>query len=207
MTAVYLIRHGHNTWMQRHRLAGWLPGIHLDSIGQQQAANLAELLATIRLAAVYSSPLERARETAFPLAKAQGLPVIDRPDLGEIRFGSWEGQSLKVLRRRKLWRVVQGRPSLARFPGGESFAEAQLRVVAELEALQVRHRRSRHGFACVSHADPIRLALAHYLGLPLDLFQRLVIDPASVSVLLLDDSGARVARMNDTRASEPKTSG
>jgi probable phosphoglycerate mutase len=82
-----------------------------------------------------------------------------------------------------------------------------LRIVAELEALQARHRRSRHGFACVSHADPIKLALAHYLGLPLDLFQRLMIDPASVSVVLLDESGARVARMNDTRAAEVKTSG
>jgi probable phosphoglycerate mutase len=207
VTAIYLIRHAHNPWMQRHRLAGWLPGIHLDEVGEQQAANLAQLLATQRLAAVYSSPLERAAETAAPLAAALGLEVVARPGLGEVRYGRWEGQSLKTLRRRKLWRLVQGRPSLARFPEGDSFTEAQARIVTELETLRARHRRSRHGFACVSHADPIKLALAHYLGLPLDLFQRLVIDPASISILLLDDFGARVARLNDTRAGEAKLAG
>jgi len=205
VTAIYLIRHAHNPWMQRHRLAGWLPGIHLDEVGEQQAANLAQLLATQRLAAVYSSPLERAAETAAPLAAALGLEVMARPGLGEVRYGRWEGQSLKTLRRRKLWRLVQGRPSLARFPEGESFVEAQTRIVTELETLRARHRRSP--FACVSHADPIKLALAHYLGLPLDLFQRLVVDPASISILLLDDSGARVARLNDTRAGELKPAG
>jgi probable phosphoglycerate mutase len=174
-------------------------------LGRQQAARLAELLGSTPLAAVYSSPLERARETAAPLAKALGLRVIPRPGLGELQVGAWQGRSLKALRRSRLWRTVQGRPSLARFPGGESFAEAQLRIVAELEALRARHRR--RPFACVSHADPIKLALAHYLGLPLDLFQRLVIDPASISVLLLDSDGTRVARLNDGRAAELQESG
>lgn len=202
MTAIYLIRHAHNPWMQRHRLAGWLPGIRLDPVGQQQAARLAELLAPLRLSAVYSSPLERARETAAPLAAALKLQVIQRRGLGEIDFGRWQGQSLKTLRRRRLWRLVQGRPSLARFPEGESFPEAQMRIVNELEALRALHRRSKRGIACISHADPIKLAISHYLGLPLDLFQRLVIEAASISVLLLEDFGARILRLNDTRASE-----
>ncbi len=207
MTAIYLIRHAHNPWMHRHRLAGWLPGVHLDEIGKQQAANLAEILAPLRLTAVYSSPLERARETATPLATALGKRVALRKGLGEIDYGRWQGQSLKALRRRKLWRLVQGCPSLARFPEGESFSEAQLRIVNELEALRAQHRRSKRGIACVSHADPIKLAISHYLGLPLDLFQRLVIDAASISVLLLEDHGARIVRLNDTRASEEQKPG
>lgn len=202
MTIVYLIRHAHNPWMRRHRLAGWLPDIHLDEIGQQQATRLADLLVPLRPAAVYSSPLERARETAVPLAAALKLPVIRRKGLGEIDFGTWQGQSLKALGRRKLWRLVQVRPSLARFPGGDSFVEAQVRIVRELEGLRSRHSRTKRGIVCVSHADPIKLAISHYLGLPLDLFQRLVVDAASISVLLLEDFGARIIRLNDTRASE-----
>lgn len=205
MTTVYLIRHAHNPWMDRRRLPGRLPGIRLDEVGRQQAARLAELLAPLRLAAVYSSPLERARQTAGPLAAAQGLRVISRQGLLEIDVGQWQGLSLKTLRRRKLWGLVQGRPSLARFPGGESFSEAQQRIVHELETLRARHRR--HPIACVSHADPIKLAVAHYLGLPLDLFQRLIIEPASISVLQLEDFGARVVRLNDARAAESQLAG
>ena len=119
-----------------------------------------------------------------------------------MRPGDWQGQSLQVLKRRKLWPVIQHTPSLARFPGGESFPEAQARIVAEIDGLRASHPGPRSGIACVTHADVIKLAIAHYLGLPLDLFQRLVVDPASISVLWIGESAARLLRLNDTRASE-----
>lgn len=202
MTTILLIRHGENDFVRKHRLAGWLPDVHLNERGRRQAQALAEHLARVKLQAVYASPLERTMETAEPIAAAQGLEVIPRPALGEVRVGRWQGQSLKVLRRRKLWSLVQQMPSLARFPEGESFAEAQARVVAELEALRARHRGKRAVIACVSHADIIKLAIAYYLGLPLDLFQRLVVMPASISVLHIQDGAVRLLRLNDTRAAE-----
>jgi probable phosphoglycerate mutase len=114
--------------------------------------------------------------------------------------GRWQGQSLKALRRRRLWPVIQHAPSLARFPDGESFPEAQARVVAELEALRGEHGRPKAAIACVSHSDVIKLAIAHYVGLPLDLFQRLTVEPASISVLWVADSRVRLLRLNDTHA-------
>ncbi len=204
MTTFFLIRHGQNDFVtgKSHRLAGWLPGVHLNDAGRAQAEALAELLKPIKLKAVYSSPLDRTMETAEPLARAQGLEVVPMEELGEIRFGTWEGKTLRALRRRKLWPVIQNSPSLARFPEGESFPEAQARVVAALESLRSRHRSKSAAVACVSHADVIKLAVAHYLGLPLDLFQRLVILPASISVLHISDGAARLIRLNDGRATE-----
>ncbi len=154
---------------------------------------------------MYASPLERAMETAAPIAAARGLEVIPRPDLGEIQYGQWQGKSLKMLRRRKLWPIVQRAPSLARFPNGESFSEAQARVVAELEALRSMHRGPNTPIVCVSHADTIKLAVAHHVGLPLDLFQRLVIAPASISILRIEAGYASLICLNDTRATGPPT--
>jgi probable phosphoglycerate mutase len=199
MPTFYLIRHAENDLTGR-RLPGWLPGIHLNERGLAQARALAEILAPVKLAALYCSPLERARETAKPLAAAKGLQVRIRPDLGEVRVGRWEGESLHRLRRLKLWGVIQQAPSLARFPDGESFVEAQARVVAELEALRRLHPGPRAAIACVSHSDTLKLALAHYAGIPLDLFQRLTIEPASVSVLRVSDGHIRLLQLNDTRA-------
>jgi probable phosphomutase (TIGR03848 family) len=201
MTIIYLIRHAENDYLGKEKLAGWLPGVHLNDRGVAQAEALAERLAGIRVRAIYASPLERALETAEPIARRQGLQVIRRPDLGEVRFGRWQGQTLKTLRRRKLWPIVAHSPSLARFPDGESFHETQTRVVAELEKLRGKHKRAKSTIICVSHSDTIKLAIAHYLGLPLDLFQRLTIEPASISILFIHQGHTRLICLNDTQAS------
>ncbi len=200
MTTFYLIRHGHNDFLGKRKLAGRMPNVHLSSEGCRQAEALGRKLSSVKFEAIYASPLERAVETAEPLARDQGLDILIREGLIEIGYGSWQGQSLKALRRRKLWPIIQSTPSLARFPEGESFPEAQARVVAELEALRGLHRSKRASIACVFHSDPIKLAIAHYLGMPLDLFQRITIAPASMSVLAVSDSHVRVMGLNDTRS-------
>jgi probable phosphoglycerate mutase len=202
MTTLFLIRHAENDFMRKGRLVGWLPGVHLNERGRAQAAALVDLLARVRLQAIYSSPLERALETAEPLARARGLPVVARPDLGEIRYGRWQGRSLRSLSRQKMWSVVQHSPSLAHFPEGESFRQAQARIVAEIDALCARHPGPKQAIACFSHADAIKLAIADFIGLPLDLFQRLSVDPASISVLVLETGRVRLVRLNDTRATQ-----
>lgn len=201
MTLLFFVRHGDNDWVGR-RLPGWTPGIHLNARGKAQAEALARLLQPAKLEAIYASPLERTMETADPIARLAGLRVQSRDGLADVRPGEWQGQSLRVLRHRKLWPVIEHTPSLARFPGGESFPEAQARVVAEVESIRLAHPGPRAAVACVSHADAIKLAIAHYLGLHLDLFQRLSVDPASISVLSIGASAARLIRLNDTRATE-----
>ncbi len=158
-------------------------------------------LASVKLHAVYASPLDRTMETAAPIAEAQGLEVQICPGLGELKVGKWEGRSLRSLRRLKMWQRVQNAPSLARFPGGESFAEAQARIVAELDTLINKHTSKKAVIACVSHSDMIKLAIAHFVGLPLDLFQRLVVDPGSISVLAFHGGHMRLVKLNDATAS------
>lgn len=207
MTTLYLIRHGHNEYVGKGKLAGWTPGVHLSEIGEKQATALAEVLSGIRFQAVYTSPLERTIETAQPLAESQRLKPIIRKGLGEIKYGTWTGKSLKVLRRRKLWPLIQVVPSLAKFPEGESFQEAQARVVNELEHIRASHSGKKATVACVFHSDPIKLAIAYYLGLPIDLFQRLIIQPASFTILSIGDHGTRLVRLNDTQATDASSLG
>lgn len=202
MTTIFLVRHGLNDHVKSNRLAGWAPGVHLNEAGRAQSRALAEAFSEVKLKGVYSSPLERTMETAEPIAASQDLTVENRPGLGEVQYGRWQGRTLKSLARTKLWDKVQHSPSLARFPDGESFPEAQSRIVAELEELRASHSGKKDAFVCVSHADMIKLALAHYLGIPLDLFQRLLITPASISTLIVQDGSIRVANLNDTRASK-----
>jgi probable phosphomutase (TIGR03848 family) len=193
MMNLLLIRHAHNDWVGK-RLAGWTPGIHLNEQGRAEAEALARRLAKVPLAAVYSSPLERTVETATPLAEAHGLPVHLCEPLGETRAGEWTGRSLEELKKEDLWPVIQVYPGGARFPGGESMREVQARIVAQLDAI-----RDAHGdetVAVISHSDPIRMATAYYLGLPLDLFQRLVISPASVTAFSFGRYGPRLVVMN-----------
>ena len=178
MMNVLLIRHAANDWVGE-RLAGWTPGVHLNDEGRNQVAALVNRLADVPLAAIYSSPLERTVETARPVALAHDLPVHVREDLGEARFGQWTGRALKELQAEELWPVIQVYPSGARFPGGESLREVQARLVAELDTIRDNH--AGQTVAVVSHSDPIKMAVAHYLGLSLDLFQRLTISPASVT--------------------------
>lgn len=202
MTTLYLIRHAHNQFVKLGKLAGRLPNVHLSTTGMAQAEMLADLFKNTKLTAVYSSPLERSMETAQPLAKAQGLKVLRSKGLLEIDFGSWQGSSMKALRRRKLWPRIQVRPSMARFPKGESFAEAQFRIVQTIHQLVASHKGKRVHIACVSHADPIKLAIAHFLGLSLDHFQRLVVAPSSVSSLHIGDGHASLLSLNDLRATK-----
>jgi probable phosphoglycerate mutase len=193
MTTFYLIRHGQNEYVARGKLAGRLPGVHLDERGRAQAEALAIQLQAVRFQAI-------TLETAEPLAARQGKPLQSLEDLLEVDYGRWQGASLKALHRRNLWAVVQRQPSLARFPQGESFFEAQVRIVGALETLREKHPSRKARIACIFHSDPIKLAIAHYLGLPLDLFQRLTVEPASVSVLDVGGHFARLLTLNDNRA-------
>ncbi len=195
MTRVLLVRHGDNDALQSGIVAGWTPGIHLNREGRAQAEALARRLAPVKIEAVYTSPLERTVETARIIAAAHGLPVVVRERLGEARVGRWTGQPLEKLRTRKLWRQVQSTPSTVRFPGGESMRDVQARAVAELEELEAKHRQQT--IAVISHADVIKAAVAYYIGLHLDLFQRLVIAPASLTVLMLDGPTPRLECLND----------
>ncbi len=204
MTTILLIRHGENDYVKKGRLAGRLPGVHLNENGRKQAEKLARVLSKAPIKAVYSSPLERTMETAQPIAEALDLEVIPRQGLLELDFGKWQDKKLKKLQKHKLWSTVQGRPSLMRFPAGETFAEAQHRIATELEALRKMHK-NKDLIACVSHSDLIKLAVAYYLGLPLDLFQRLMVAPASISTLYLGKTHALLFNLNQsTGLSFPK---
>ncbi len=179
-TLVLLVRHG-ATPTTGKVMPGRAPGLHLSEAGQAQAAAVAERLATLKLDAIYTSPLERARETAAPTAAATGLTPIEEPGLLEADVGEWTGKTLGSLARLKEWRGVHGSPSTFRFPGGESLAELQARVVAVLDRVHAAHPGGT--VACFSHADPIRLGLVFALGAPLDAFGRVVVDTGSISAL------------------------
>ena len=200
-TRILLIRHGLNDYVTEHRLAGRTPGVHLNEEGLVQAAALAERLASASLAAIYSSPLERACETAAPLAERLALTLQLLDGVKETDCGEWTGQPLDALSKDELWQQVQGCPSLFRFPGGESFAEIQARVVVALDFVRVTHPGQT--VAVISHADPIKLAAAFYTGMPLDLFQRLEIAPASISELAFVPCRPRLARLNDCAHLKP----
>jgi probable phosphoglycerate mutase len=194
-TKLLLIRHALTDWVGK-RLAGKTPGLHLNEVGCAQAEALARWLAPVPLVAIWSSPMERAIETAQPLAATHGLSVQVREDLGDADCGEWAGRELDELRKEELWPVIQIYPGGARFPGGESLREVRDRMVAALDAIRDAH--SCQVVAVVSHADPIGLAVAHYAGLPLDLFQRLSIGPASVTALTFARFGPRLLCMNCT---------
>ena len=197
MTEVFLIRHAINDWVKTGRLAGWTPGVHLSSDGRTQAAALGAHLARARLSAIYASPLERTMETAEAIAAHYpALSVQPLAELGEVRFGDWEGARLKKLQRQALWQAVQLYPSRVQFPNGETFRQAQVRAVDAIERLVGRHAGQR--IAVVSHSDIIKLVVTYYLGAPLDAFQRVEISPASLSILWLAHSRPIIVRLNDT---------
>ncbi len=196
MTALLLIRHGATEASEKGVLVGWTPGIDLTAAGRAQALALRTRLEEIPVGAIYSSPLERCRQTAAPLAAARELAVRVRRDLGEVRYGSWTGRRIREVMRTKLWRVIQGAPSRARFPDGESLLEVQHRAVGELERISAEH--GDRVVAAVTHADVIRLAISHFAGVHVDLFQRLVVEPASVSVVALGAGIPRILTVNET---------
>jgi len=196
MTLLLLIRHGENDYVKTGKMAGRLPGVHLNQRGQDQARALGEALKDVPLKAVYSSPLERAMETAAPIASARKLQIIQEPDLMDADIGKWQGKSWKVLSLTKVWKIVQHSPSRFRFPDGESFPEMQTRISGALERIVKRHNKPQDIVAVIFHADPIKLAASHFLGLPLDNFQRLSCDTGSLTALYVSESGANLVKLN-----------
>ena len=198
MTTVLLVRHG----LTAHTgpvLSGWTPGVHLDERGRAQAARLGERIRDVPVAAVVCSPLERCRETADAILAGRdpAPPLQVDDDLGEVGYGDWTGRELKALRREPLWSIVQHHPSAAVFPGGEGLAAMSARAVAA-----VRRWNTAFGpdatYALVSHGDVIKAILADALGLHLDLFQRIGVEPAALSVVRYGAAGTHVERVNDT---------
>ncbi len=197
MTTIILVRHGENEWVKRNRLAGWIPGVHLNGVGHIQAEEAAKRLAELPIKAVYSSPVTRCKETAVYIAAKHKLPIIEVEGIGEVRYGEWEGKKIKKLAKDPRWFTVQFFPSRMQFPGGETLREVQARAVNSLEELAAQHKEET--IVVVSHADVIKLVLANYLGVHMDLFQRIAVAPASVSMLALMPNGmVRVLRVNDT---------
>ena len=195
MATLLLVRHG-RTDAAGKRLTGWAPGVHLNEDGRRQAERLVERLDGIRVDAIYSSPLERCRETAAPLAKARRLSVHVRRSLIETGYGDWTGRSIAQVRKTKLWRTVERVPSAMRFPGGESLLEVQARAVDEVNRIAQDHPKGV--VVVLSHADPIRLVIAQVAGAHVDHLHRLVVDPGSISVVALGDGVPRLLKVNDT---------
>jgi probable phosphomutase (TIGR03848 family)/uncharacterized repeat protein (TIGR03847 family) len=195
-TVLLLIRHASNDYVKEGRLAGWTPGVHLNAVGQREADALANRLNHIPLRAIYSSPLERAVETAQAIGFCQKLTVNVRHDLGELATGEWTGKLIKELDGTDIWKEVQSHPSQVRIPGGESFTEMQSRIVGALDAIVASH--PDQVIAVVSHADPLKAAIAHYLGMNLDQFQRIAISPASVTVFFFQGNTPVLFRLNDS---------
>lgn len=198
MSTVLLVRHG-LTAMTGPVLAGWTPGLHLDEGGQAQAAAVAARLATVPLAAIISSPLERCYETATAIAGGRPVAVTSDERLAECRYGDWTGQEIKKLAKDPLWRVVQAHPSAAVFPGpeGEPLRTTQARAVDA-----VRDWNATLGpdatYAVCSHGDVIKAIVADALGLHLDMFQRIAVDPCSLTVIRYTELRPFLLRLNDT---------
>ena len=198
-TLILLVRHG-QTPTTGKILPGRAAGLHLADAGVQQAHRVAERIAELpRIDAIYASPLERARETAAPIAKALKQRVKIDKGLLECDFGDWTGAELGKLMKKPEWSTVQKAPSMFRFPNGESFTEMQTRMVTALDRIRAAHPGGT--VVCVSHADPIKAAVAHAMGTHLDLFQRIVIGTCSVSAVAYSPHGPIVLTVNSTGGS------
>lgn len=189
-----MVRHG-QTPTTGKLLPGRAAGLHLADTGLAQAqAVAARITGLSRVDAIYSSPLERARETAAPIGKALGQKVKIDKGLLECDFGDWTGAELKALMKLPEWTTVQRSPSTFRFPNGESFTEMQTRIVSAIDRLRATHPGGV--IVCVSHADPIKAAVAHAMGTHIDLFQRIVISTCSVSAVAYSNHGPVVLTVN-----------
>lgn len=201
MATVILVRHGRTTANATGVLAGRQNGVKLDDIGREQAERAAQRLSGVQLAAVVTSPLERCRQTARAILAAQSTPPRTATERGinECDYGSWQGRSLKDLAKDKLWKTVQAQPSAAAFPDGESMAGMQFRAVSAIRRLD-KAVEDEHGpgavWVAVSHGDVIKAVLADALGMHLDLFQRLHVDPASCSIVRYTSSRPYVLATN-----------
>jgi probable phosphoglycerate mutase len=196
MTTLLLVRHASNDYLKEGRLAGRTPNVHINAQGQREADDLARRTAHIPLEAVYSSPLERATDTAKAIADCQRLPVHIVEGLVESHAGEWTGRKISELTGTDTWKAIQSSPVGVKLPGGESIDEVQKRMVAAIEDIRRKHPDGI--VAVVSHADPLKSVVAHYLNLDLNQFQRIALSPASVTVLHVDEKGASLLRSNDT---------
>jgi probable phosphoglycerate mutase len=194
-TRLILVRHG-VTAHTGPLLSGRMPGIDLSDKGIEQAQAAAERLAALSIAAVYTSPIERTAQTAAYIAARLDLEVQPLPGVIEADYGDWTGGKIVDLAKTDEWKVVQAAPSRAVFPGGESLRAMQSRMVDALDAVVDAHPHET--VVVVSHADPIKSAIAHYTGMHLDLFQRLHVSPASATVLDFHAYGALLVKCNDT---------
>ena len=195
-TYLFLVRHGENEWTKRGALAGRTPSISLNEKGREQAQQIAERLKAQPITAIYSSPLVRCLETAQPLAAALDLSVSVEPGVLEVDYGDWRGGELKELGKRPEWQLVQIFPGGFRFPRGETLREVQNRVITTLERIRAQHEGE--AVAVFAHGDVLRTSLAYYLGTPLDLFQRIQISTASVSLVAFHRFGPSILAMNDS---------
>lgn len=196
MTTILLIRHAVNDFVKTGKLAGWTPEVHLSDEGKAQAEALGKRLAYAPINHIYASPLERTMETAEAIRKYHPhLEIEPNQKIAEVQYGDWQGAEIAALTQRKMWQVVQEYPSRASFPNGETMRGVQVRAVDEIERIVTCHPREM--VAIVSHADLIKMVLAHYLGMHLDNFQRIVVSPASISTILLAHSRPFIATMND----------
>jgi len=194
-TTIVLLRHGQTDWIG-HAIAGRQPGVHLNAEGAAQALRVRDRLANVPIDAIYSSPLDRTRETAAPLATARGLDVRTCDEAIELDFGDWTSHRFADLGEDAGWRRFNSFRSFSRAAGGELMPEVQLRIVRAIERLRAAHPGQT--VVVVSHGDVIRAAVAYFLGVPLDLFQRIEIGPASVSRVRLFDDAVSVLGVNDT---------
>ena len=193
-----LIRHG-QTPTTGVELYGRKPGVHLSDVGVDQAEKVAERISEMNqraIVAIYSSPLERTRETAMPISKRVGIPIKRNRGRIELDVGDWTGRKLSQLRKLKAWSTVQKYPSGFSFPNGESFVQMQTRMSQTVDGLVATHPGKT--VIAVSHADPIRALVAHAMGTHLDLFQRIVVSPCSVTAILYTSSGPVVLAVNNT---------
>jgi probable phosphomutase (TIGR03848 family) len=195
MTTFLLVRHATNSTVGKI-LAGRMEGVSLNEEGISQAHELAARLAHLPVAAIYSSPLERAVETAAPIAAQLNLQTITSEDFLEIAFGDWTNTSFEELKSSQTFHRFNSFRSCTRTPGGETMLEAQLRIVNGLQTLHKSHRDQV--VAVVSHGDVLKAAILFYAGMPLDLFQRIEISPASVSIVQIDDDTVRILLLNHT---------
>jgi probable phosphoglycerate mutase len=197
LTTFILIRHGMCDQVGRS-IAGRAPGVHLNEEGRRQTESVANRLRPVSLAAVYSSPLERALETAGPIAQAHGLQPETLEGLTEIDFGEWTGRTLEELDQLPVWRSFNSFRSGTRIPGGEHMTQVLSRALGELERVRRAHPSPGAQVVLVSHGDVLRAILAYALGLSLDFMQRLEVSPASISILISEDWGNRVLQLNGT---------
>ncbi len=202
MTKIFLVRHGMNDFIGK-RIAGRMPGVHLNAEGQTQAKRLVPRLADENIHKIFSSPLERCRETAAPFAEHSNLNVEILPSVVEIDYGQWTGRPVDELKAEPEWERWVSHRSITRVPGGETMLEIQTRMIGEIERLHKSH--PNQNLTLFSHGDPIRTVICYFLGIPLDFFLRVEISPASVSLLCLDERWIQVSYVNDLSASRTQS--